>query len=234
MYRKLYPSVSKQLVKCLALTGLLFLLSFSAQAQHRNDQGLTYGGGAGGDNPGDGFGIAINGGYDIPSGSLGSTFKSAPAFGLSLVDNFNGFTLSANLQLVTYKPKIDTIYYYAADQTIGSLAWSDDKIMAYYFGAAYNFDVDEGVKFYLGFNLGIYSDKIAYHTQDIYENTVFSKTFNELYYAPKLGFTFAVNDNFSISPGARYNFFKPSGTNGNPYVTSNKSFELGITLTYIF
>lgn len=233
MYRKLYSS-SKQSVKFLVLMCLVLLVGVSAQAQHRNNQGLSYGGGGRGDNPGDGFGIAVNGGYDIPSGSLGTTFKAAPTFGLSLVDNFNGFTLTANVQLVTYKPKVDTLYYYAPNQTIGSLAWSDDKIMAYYLGAAYNFNVDEGVKFYLGLNLGIYSDKIAYHTQDIYENTPFSKTFNELYYAPKLGFTFAVNDNFSISPGARYNFFKPSGTNGNPYVTSNKSFELGITLTYIF
>ena len=236
MYRKLYPLAKKQVLRFLVLTGLVFLVSLSAQAQHRTDQGLTYGGGGSSDNPGDGFGIAINGGYDIPSGSLGTTFKAAPTFGFSLVDNFNGFTISANVGLVTYKPKIDTVYYYAANQTIGSIAWSDDKIMAYYLGAAYNIDVDDGVKFFLGLNLGVYSDKIGYHTQDDYENTIFSKTENELYYAPKLGFTFAVDDNFSISPGARYNFFKPLGsTNNDPYIyTSNKSLELGITLTYIF
>ena len=234
MNRKLYPSVSKQLVRFLALTGMVLFTALSVQAQHRTDQGLTYGGGGGGDNPGDGFGIAINGGYDIPSGSLGTTFKAAPTFGFSLVDNFNGFTLSANVGLVTYKPKVDTTYYYAANQTIGSIAYSDDKIMAYYLGAAYNFDVDDGVKFFLGLNLGIYSDKIGYHTQDDYENTVFSKTEQEFYYAPKLGFAFAVDDNFSISPGARYNFFKPFSSNNNQYVTSNKSIELGVTLTYIF
>jgi len=236
MYRKLYPSANKQVLRFLALTGLVFLVSLSAQAQHRTDQGLTYGGGGGGEFPGDGFGISINGGYDIPSGSLGNTYKAAPTFGFSLVDNFDSFTLSLNVATVTYKPKVDTTYYYAANQTIGSLAWSNDKIMEYYLGGAYNIDVDDGVKFYIGLNLGIYSDQIGYHTQDDYENTVVNKTLNEIYYAPKLGFTFAASDNFSVSPGLRYNFFKPLGsTTNDTYVsTSNKSITLGIALTYIF
>lgn len=232
MYRKLYSSIRQQLTGISLIIGLVFLATLSAQAQHRTNQGLTYGGG-GSDNPGDGFGVAINGGYDMPSGDLGKVYKSAPTFGFSLVDNFGDLTLSATVNLVTYKPKIDTVYYYAANQTIGSIAYADNKIMEYYLGASYNIQVDDGLKFYIGANVGIYSDKVAFHTQDVYEDTQFSKTYNELYYAPKLGFTFAVDDNFSVSPGARYNFFKPSGNN-NQYVTSNKSLTLGVTLMYIF
>ena len=236
MYRNLCAFVCKRSAKFLALIACILLVSLSAHAQHRTDQGLTYGGGSGGDNPGDGFGIAINGGYDIPTGDLGKTFKAAPAFGFGLIDNFNGFSFSANFGLVTYKPKIDTIYYYAPKQTIGSLAWNDDKIMEYYLGAAYNIQVDDGVKFFLGLNAGIYSDKISYHTVDIYENTIFNKTEQELYFAPKVGFSFDVSDNFSINPGIKYNYFKPlGGTDNNPYIyTSNSAFSLNMSLVYVF
>jgi hypothetical protein len=232
MYRKF----GDRSAKILALTALILLLCLSAHAQHRTEQGLTYGGGGAGDNPGDGFGIGANVGYDIPTGDLGKTFKAAPTFGLGLIYNINGLTLSANFGIASFKPKIDTIYYYAANQTIGSLAWNDYKVSEYYLGAAYNIPVDDGVKFFFGLNAGVYSAKISYHTVDIYENTQFNKTEQELYFAPKVGFSIAVNDNFSINPGLKYNYFKPlGGTDNNPYIyKSNATIALNVSLVYIF
>ena len=236
MYQNLYVLVYKRSAKFFLLAGLILLTGLSAHAQHRSDQGLTYGGGGVGDNPGDGFGITVNGGYDIPTGNLGKTFKAAPTFGFGLLYNVNGFTLSANFGMVTYKPKIDTIYYYAANQTIGSLAWNNNKIMEYYLGAAYNIQVDDGVKFFIGLNAGVYADNTSYHTVDIYQNIMFNETENELYIAPKVGFSFDVTDNFSINPGIRYNYFKPIG---NPYTNSyidspNSSFVLNMAFAYVF
>jgi hypothetical protein len=233
-----FNAISKKLTKTLALTCFTLLIYSSAQAQHHSYSGLSYGGGSNGD--GSNWGISILGGYDVPTGDLGTTFKAAPTFGIGVKHNYGDFTFNVNIGFVSYKPKLDTFYFDATDKTAGYIKYDNYSSLEFYVGAAYNIAIGDQAKFYFGLDLGSYYNYFSYDSNDgIGENA--ANTYNEAsYVAPKLGINFMLNDNLSLGIEGKYNFtFSSSSGSGNAYdygysTTTNKSYSGNLVLTYNF
>jgi hypothetical protein len=235
-----FNAICKKLTKTLALTCFTLLIYSSAQAQHHSYSGLSYGGGSNGD--GSNWGISILGGYDVPTGDLATTFKSAPTFGVGVKHNLGDFTFNANIGFVSYKPKMDTIYFDPTDNTAGYIKYDNFSSIQIFVGAAYNIAIGDQAKFYLGLDLGSYYSHFAYFSTDgsgIDNNS--SDTYNESsYVAPKLGINFLMSDNLSLGIEGKYNFtFTSSSGSGDAYdygysTTTNKSYSGNLVLTYNF
>src|SRR5580658_6606772 len=130
MYHIFSTIVRIKSFKAILLTALVVSAYTSVNAQmysatdapKRSNGGLTYGGNSGGSGgSGGGFGstwaISLSGGYDVPTGDLGTTFKAAPTFSFSVLRNYGDFTFNTTIGYVSYKPKMDTVYFYGTDPT---------------------------------------------------------------------------------------------------------------------
>jgi hypothetical protein len=245
MQYKFYVLRHQQLVKILSLTVLLalMLVCFSASAQKHNNQGLTYGGGRGGynDDGGESWGVALNAGYDVPSGNLGTIYKAAPTFGISVLHNLGNFTYNITIGYVSYKPKLDTFYNDEADHTAGYIKYGSFSSIEFFAGAAYNFAISDQAKFYLGLNIGSYYNHFAYDANDgIGDENVADNYSEQSYIAPKVGIQFPVSDYLNLGIEAKYNFLLSSSSgSGDAYdygysTTVYKSFSGNIQLIYNF
>jgi hypothetical protein len=254
MYHIFSTIVRRKSFKAIILTALIVSGYTSVNAQmysatdapKRSNGGLTYGGNSGGSGgSGGGFGstwaISLSGGYDVPTGDLGTTFKAAPTFSFSVLRNYGDFTFNTTIGYVSYKPKMDTVYFYGNDPTQGYVQYGNFSALEIYAGAAYNIQVSDNAKVYIGANIGTYYNFFSYTSNDGQGNISTSNTTEgQSYVAPKLGVDFMVSDNISIGLEAKYNFMlsSDSGT-GDAYdsgysTTVNKSFSGNVALTYHF
>ena len=253
MYHIFSTIVRIKSFKAVILTALVVLLYTSVNAQmysatdapSRNNGGLTYGGSSGGSNGSGGFGstwaISLSGGYDVPTGDLGTTFKAAPTFSFSVLRNYGDFTFNTTIGYVSYKPKVDTFYYFGNDPTQGYIQYGNFSSLEIYAGVAYNVQVADNAKIYFGANIGTYYNFFSYTSNDGQGNIDSENTTeSQSYIAPKLGVDFMVSDNLSLGVEAKYNFMlsSDSGT-GDAYdsgytTTVNKSFSGNVALTYHF
>ncbi len=223
----------KKITKTLVLTCFTILIYTSVQAQHRYYSGYGYGGSQ------SNWGISILGGYDVPTGDLGTSFKAAPTFGIGVKHNYGNFTFNANIGYVNYKPKADTVYFDQSDKT-SYVKYGNLSSLQFYVGAAYNVAIGDQAKFYFGVDLGSYYNYFSFDSYDgISEN--YSDNYDEAsYLAPKLGINFMLNDNLSLGVEAKYNFtFETSSGSGDAYdygysTTVNQSFSGNLVLTYNF
>jgi len=255
MYHIFNAVVYKKSIKSIILTTLIVLLYTSVNAQmysatdapKRNNGGLTYGGdsggsgGSGGGSFGGTWAISLSGGYDVPTGNLGTTFKAAPTFSFSVLRNYGNFTFNTTIGYVSYKPKLDTFYFYGNDPTQGYAQYGNFSSLEVYLGAAYNIQVADNAKVYFGLNLGSYYNFFTVTTNDGQGDiNTLNTTEEQSYIAPKIGVDFMVSDNLSLGLEAKYNFMlsSDSGT-GDAYdsgygTTVNKSFSGNVALTYHF
>lgn len=206
---------------------LMLLCMFgTAKAQHRSHAALTYGGGSSGDS---GYGIMFGVGYDAPLGVLKDAYKPTLAYNLGLTKAVNNLTFSFSLGYHSYKPReIDLGFLNdgssdnnSVSVELSSLVFSNYKIYSAYFGAIYNVDVAEGVKVYGGANLGFYQAHYVVLDPELVidENTdagdieanLLKQRDLDFYVAPRLGLTFALNENIDLSLESKYNFFAPTG-----------------------
>jgi hypothetical protein len=222
----------------LAIIILVISINSSVQAQHHNYSGLTYGGG--GNGGGTDWGISISGGYDVPLGDMGATFKAAPTFAIGVKHNFGNFTFNVNIGLVSYKPKLDTSYVDPADHTAGYVKYDNFSSIEYYAGAAYNIAIADQAKFYFGLDIGSYYNYYSYVSYDGFGYDSADTYDDESYIAPKLGINFLVSDNLSLGIEGKYNFlFSYSSGASDAYnygytTTVNKSYSGSVILTYNF
>ena len=220
----------------------------ATDAPRRSNGGLTYGGnsgGSGGGNGSGGFGstwaISLSGGYDVPTGDFGTTYKAAPTFSFSVLRNYGDFTFNTTIGYASYKPKFDTIYVYGNDPTQGYVQYGHFNSLEIYVGAAYNFQVADNAKLYLGVNLGTYYDFFSYSSNDgAGDISSYNADQSQSYVAPKIGVDFMVSDNLSLGVEAKYNFMLSSDSgSGDAFdsgysTTVNKSFSGNVALTYHF
>jgi hypothetical protein len=239
MRHKFYPSSFKYPSQAsLAVSFVLLLLCcFTANAQHRHDPWAHYGGGGGGGGSDDsGYGITLNVDYDTPTGVLGPSFKSAPAFNIGVVHYLGSFTFNATLGYHSYSPKQAIFSYDDGAGSTGTIAYQPYSVFAVYVGAVYNLPLTDGVKLYAGLNWGIYATHYQFDQEDQFFSNSADLTEEDLYFAPKLGFNFSINDSMTLGIEGKYNFFTPEGsTDTNPDVgTVYKSYAAGVVLTYKF
>jgi len=255
MYHNYNVLVRLKFFKVVIATALIILSYTTVNAQmysatdapKRSNGGLTFGGngGSGGSSGGGGFGstwaIQLAAGYDAPTGDLGTTFKGAPTFSFSVLRNYGDFTFNTTIGYVSYKPKLDTFYFYGNDPTEGYVHYGNYSTLEFYVGAAYNISVGDNAKVYIGANIGTYYNFFSFDTNDG-EGDISSanSTQSSSYIAPKLGVDFMVSDNLSLGIEARYNFSLSSDSgSGDAYdsgysTTVNKSFAGNVALTYHF
>lgn len=215
----------------------------ATDAPRRNNQGLTFGGdGNGSDNRS--WALSLSAGYDVPQGNMSSTFKPAPTFSFSYLNNYNNFTFNATIGYVSYKPKFDTAYFVGNDPTQGYLQYGSFNSLEIYSGAAYNISISNKAKFYFGFDIGTYLNFFNYSTNDGQGDTYsYNTSYEQQFIAPKLGVDVMVSDNLSLGIQAKYSFIlsAPQDYNldDNYYesgytAVSYKTFSGHVVLTYHF
>jgi hypothetical protein len=227
MFLNSYSFKHKRLVKMLCracLTALVFI-SFSAKAQYR------YGG-----SDEDKFGAALTAGYDVPVGNLSYTYKPAITYGARFLWTKGAVTANISFGYHVYKPKLDTFYYAVDESNYGKVSYSNFTIYSFYIGGAYNLEVTDGFKIYGGLDLGAYESHVVVHSSDLYVDSHSDTHQEDVYLAPKLGFTYLVTENIGIGIEGKYNFFAPTGkAKDNPAVgTLYNSYSGNLVLTYNF
>jgi len=240
MYYNFLPVVRRKPAIVLLSLALIFLFNSAANAQHRQTGYLTYGGGSNGGGDSE-WGIRFSGGYDVPQGDLGSTFKAAPTFEFSVIRNLGNFTFNTTIGYQSYKPKQDTVWQDPTDHTQGYDHYSSLSTLKIFAGAAYNFSFSDAAKFYIGLNIGSYYNFFNFDSTDGVGDEVAGNSSGEAsYLAPKLGLNFSLNDNISIGIEGRYNFtFQSSSGSGDAYdagyaTTTTRSFSGHVALNYNF
>lgn len=227
MLLKPYSFKRQWLVKTLRGACLLMFIfiSFSAKAQYHH-----YGSD---DNT---FGAALTAGYDVPVGNLSYTYKPAITYGARFLWNQGAVTANVSFGYHVYKPKLDTFYYAVDESNYGKVSYSNFTIYSFYIGGAYNLEVTEGFKVYGGLDLGAYESHVIVHSSDLYIDSHSDTHQEDVYLAPKLGFTYLVTDNIGVGIEGKYNFFAPTGkAKDNPAVgTLYNSYSGNLVLTYNF
>lgn len=238
---------STKTLKAIALIFLISLVTISAQAQRRSSAALTYGGGGSyGSANEDGWGIAIGGGYEMPTGDLGTTFKGAPVFSISAIHNWGNFTFNTTIGYASFRPKLDTTFIYYDGQEAGYIKYGHYSSFEIYAGAAYNIAVADNAKFYFGFDAGSYYNHLDVSSGDTYtgytvdDETVSSGDQSAGYIAPKIGVKFVIGSNLLFGFEGKYNFMLASESgSGDAYDSGyatdvTKTYTVSASLTVMF
>jgi len=182
------------------------------------------------------YGISIGTDYDTPIGNLGYTFKPALNYNVNLFKHSGDFTASVSIGYHVYKPKQDTFYYAATATDFGTAVYQNFTVVSFYLGGTYDYPVTDQFKIYGGVNLGLYNTHLAFHSVDFLVDDTEDLHEQDLYFAPRLGFTYMFDDNVGIGLEGKYNFFAPTGKKqfDDRIGTLYNSWSAGIRLTYNF
>jgi len=215
-----WPSIKKLLFATLAI---VFFSCSAVKAQYYNNSDSRYG-------------ISIGTDYDKPVGNLSYTFKPAINYNLNLLHHYDNFTVSVSAGYHAFKPKLDTFYYQVSDTEYGTAHYENFTVYSFYLGATYDLALSDQLKIYTGINLGMYythfalqsTDFMIHDTEDLHEQ--------DAYFAPRLGFTYMINDNIGIGLEGKYNFFAPTGQKqyNDRVGTLYNSYSAGVRLMFNF
>jgi len=234
MHLNTCPSLLKRITKALSLSCFILLMAFSASAQHRQSDALTYGGGGNGDPDPNAWGLSLSGGYESLTGDAGSGFKGAPVFSLSLTRNWNNFTFNGTVGYASHKPKVDTSLIFADNTEVGYVKLSNFNTLQLYVGAAYNIAIADAANFYIGANIGGYDNSLSYTAASVLSPTVMSDKFSgtQLFIAPKLGINFVISSHVTFSVEGKYNIISSSSTKTSAQTDSTYTYNIGSFKSY--
>lgn len=174
---------------------LLSAISFNARAQNFFPIQTDYGIRAGVD-------------YELPGKNLKDAYKAGLNYNAGFRKFFNDFTLEAVLSYREFKAKYPVQLDDTDPTSIGVGLTSPYRTYLIYISATYNVELTENVKLYGGLNLGgAYSYSYKDDNNDIY----IGGGEKQGYLAPKLGFIFGLNDNWSLDLHGSYNLFTTGG-----------------------
>jgi outer membrane protein W len=204
-------------------------MCYSAKAQYRGSSDPEWG-------------LALGSDYDAPVGNLAYSFKPAINYNFSVIRYSDNFSMNFTAGYHQYKPKQDT-FYYALESTqvglgpqYGTIAYGNFTVYSFYLGLNYHLTITDQFKAYCGVNLGAYMTHFIYHSSDLLEDDNEDLHEEDLYLAPKLGFTYMLNDNIGLGLEGKYNLFAPTGDKqyNDRVGTLYNSYSAGIRLTYNF
>ncbi len=244
MRLNLYQTL-KKLNSVLVITCFALLTTITANAQHRQRDALTYGGGSNGSPSEDGWGIAFGGGYEVPTGDMAASFKGAPVFHISAVHNLGDFTFTATIGYASFKPKQDTSFVYVDNEQVGYIKYGNYSSLQIYAGVAYNIAIADQAKLYIGADFGSYYNflSVSAGSTDPSSGEDVSATSSSQsagYIAPKLGINFILSSNVLLGIEGKYNYqlTSESGTGDafdSGYKTDvTKTYTIGASLTFLF
>ncbi len=182
------------------------------------------------------YGLSIGSDYDAPVGNFAYTFKPATNYNLNLLHHYDNFTTSISFGYHVYKPKLDTFYYQVTNTDYGTIHYQNFPVYSLYLGAVYDLKLTDKFKAYAGINFGIYFTHLKYNSSDFLSVNNVDVNDQDIYLAPRLGFTFMITNNVGIGIEGKYNFFAPTGetTDNDRVGTLYNSFSAGVRLTYDF
>jgi hypothetical protein len=228
------------MVKAFALVCFMILTAISANAQQRQSDALTYGGGGNGGPDPNGWGLSVSGGYEGPTGPMRSYYGGAPALSVSLLKNWNGFTFNGTVGYASFKPKQDTAYIDVDGTQVGYVKYYNYNSLEFFVGGAYNIPVADVATLYVGLNVGAYSNSAKYDVNTVEGNTSASVSGTTELVAPKIGLNFMIDNHFTFGIEGRYNFQFGSSktsaeTDGYGYsAQSIKTYTVSGVLSYFF
>jgi hypothetical protein len=235
-----YSLLQKRMVKALALACFMILAATTANAQYRQRDALTYGGGGNGGPDPNGWGISFSAGYDGPTGDMRSYYSGAPAYSFSILKNWNGFTFNGTVGYVSYKPKQDTSYIDVDGTQVGYVKYDNYNSLEFFVGGAYNIPAADIANLYIGLNVGAYDNSFKYEVNTLEGNTSASTSGMMGLVAPKIGLNFMISSHFTFGIEGRYNFQFGSSkanadTDGYGYsAQSVKTYTVSGLLSYYF
>lgn len=234
MHLKICPSLSKRIARALSLSCFILLVAFSANAQRRQSDALTYGGGGNGDPDPNAWGLSLSGGYESLTGDAGSGFKGAPVFSLSLTRSWNNFTFNGTAGYASHKPKVDTSFIFVNSTQVGYVKLSNFNTLQLYVGAAYNIPVADAANFYIGANVGAYNNSLSYTSASVLSPTVTSDKFSgtQLFFAPKLGLNFVISPHLTFAIEGKYNIISSSSAKTSAQADSTYTYSIGSFKSY--
>ncbi len=153
------------------------------------------------------YAIAIGTDYDAPVGNFSYTFKPATNCNLSFTGNSGNITGSVNFGYHNYKTKQDTFYYQVSDTEYGRVHYQNFPVYSFYLGWVYNLELTEKLKVYGGINLGLYYTHFVFQARDFIGGSNTDLHEEDVYFAPRLGFSYPLTENVGIGIESKYNFF---------------------------
>lgn len=238
MHFNFYPLLQKRIVKALALGCFMIFTALGANAQYRQSDALTYGGGGNGGPDPNGWGIAVGAGYEGTTGDLRSTYKGGGSYSINILHNFNNFTFNASMGFVSYSPRVDTSFINVDDTQVGYIKYGGYTSIVGFVGCAYNVQVADITNLYFGLNIGTYYNSVDVEASTIEGNYSSNTTTSTEFIAPKLGLNFILSNHFAFGIEGRYNVqfgSKASDTDGYSYSVGNiKTYTVSGLLSYYF
>jgi hypothetical protein len=213
--------------KTLLVTLIISSIFSVANAQHRQSDALTYGGGGGGYPDPNGWGITVNGGYDATTGDMRGIYGGAPTYNIGVVKSLNDFTFNGNIGYVSYKPKVDTDFIYADNTTVGYIKYDNFNSLELYLGAAYNVEIADQAKLYFGLNFGTYFNSFKYDAASLDGSFTASASGKAAYFAPKVGINFIISSHWAFAIEGRYNV--EAGSSSSSTDTEDASYSYSIS-----
>ncbi|TWR27898.1 hypothetical protein FPZ42_01400 [Mucilaginibacter achroorhodeus] len=185
-----------------------------------------------------GWGVAINLGYESPDKDLRDYYKAAPTFGLTVIKRLNNWRFSGSADYRSYKPKQD-VFVTESDYGNAYTAFSNFRGIGLYAGIAYSLPITDAVEIYGGINAGSVFISQSFYTEDDAGNQFsFSGNSSLNYLGPKLGFNFASAGNITIGIEGRYGLnltgFNSNTQTGTEVYKGFSAVSANLMLTYNF
>jgi hypothetical protein len=187
----------------------------------------------------DGWQAGINVGYESPLGDVKDVYNGSPTFGVNVIRKKGNLLFSGTIDYRDYKPKQADISYIDEDRYYYSVKYSSYRGIGLYLGAAYEIPFDGQFSFYGGLNGGIVL--ISYKAtidSESYSGVLEVSNYNSTYIAPKLGFSYMLNNNVSVGLEGRYSLGVTSANyntrEGGNITKGFNSYAGNLFLTYCF
>lgn len=157
------------------------------------------------------FGIRIGADYDVPGKNL-SGYKAGANYNITLMKYLDKFTIGITGAYRQYNNKQAQWGEAVAWNNWANYTASPYTTYSVYLSAVYNVDFTDRVKLYGGANMGVYNSKSSMYYQDDFTYWYQGYNQRQMYFAPKLGACFALNNNWDIDLHAAYNVFTEGGS----------------------
>jgi hypothetical protein len=187
------------------------------------------------------YAIRIGSDVELPGKNMGD-YRGTVGYNIGFMRLLDHITLGVNLSYREFSPKALITSSQIDPGNEATLTYSNYTAFLIYISGAYNVPITERLTGYGGINVGMGYNTSSIHYTDDTNNTYLGGACKQAYLAPKLGISFAVNNNVEIDAHAGYNLFMQSGnlTNNPPSgytgvaATSYSAIATGVGLVFKF
>lgn len=183
------------------------------------------------------YAVSVGTDLELPGKNL-SDYRKAVAANVGIMRLLDRFTVGVNFSYREFSPITPVVVEQIDPAHQSTSTYSSYSTFLFYLSGAYNVSLSEKVKAYGGLNAGVgyNTSSILYQQDDT--NLYFGGGVKQLYAAPKLGLSYAINNNVDVEIHAAYNLLAQTGNLTNPTThvtrTSFSSLTTGLGLMFKF